>query len=773
MQTSNTDQQNSTNQQSSANQQSSTNEEASAKKQRLFRRFKSPQAATANPFPRPRDEHGESRNRVYHYNGVIPAKGALFAEYEQALELIKKHHRPMRSAALRDIIGRVDATIERHGTVVQEEEEALQLYNEDAAHAQAVVQTKIDELRRARAEREETEDTKCAECREELDKARTEYAAERAANGQPLPLINLSSPTMPDEKWLDTEEALAGIASATGQAVGALADGIARIAEAKASTVHGAAIAMQAAPAILREGGNFLSRFFGRGRSAPGSALTSPNASLAEIWTNEESGSAPLKTDIIFPIDTARQQAIPSEAHAHASGYPTKSAAASIARGNPVANFLALVTCGAIFGSSIGLLLGFIDPDAMQVAARQQMIVWGTCSAFGIALFYILGVTAETIFALIAEQYHAALVATHRKDPAAVGQWLRSAAIWTAWAGTAIFCLLIGIEAVVERYGIVQLAISRMSDAVMLGHVPAPKADLQGPAAIMIALIASVPFMCFHAARGWTHARLEVLTEATGAGQTHEAWALATQKYAEGLTELRSANRSLTEQSTSDAKHGGLNGILRLASEPGGARNGKGAHDTIGNFYTNTEGMQLLERRNRDNVPEAFSATSKGTAVLAAPGEAVESMLPLPTPLTIPLPIAEEAVIEQAQDAPEAKPLSRQALSQQTLEHQVSLARANEHFRECFIRLREAYRARREALQPFDTQVEQLQAMIVAERMEMTLEGKRRIEDVYADIIGAVQVFDQTYQEDLKYVERRMRGGITVQIRDWLFRPAG
>ena len=761
MQTSNTDQQN------------STNEEAPTEKQRLFRRFKSSQAATANPFPRPRDEHGESRNRVHHYEGVIPAKGALLAQYEQALELIKKHHRPMRSAALRDIIGRVDSTIERHGAVVKEEEDALQLFNEDAAHAQAVVQAKIDKLRRARAEREETEDEKCAECRDELAKARAEYAIERTISGQPLPLINLSSPTMPDEKWLDTEEALVGIASATGQAVGALADGAARIAEAKASTVHSAASAMQATPAILREGGEFLSRFFGRGRSSPGSTLTHPNESIAEIRTNEESESAPLKTDILFPIDAARQQAIPGEAHAHASGYPTTSAAASIARGNPIANFLALVTCGAIFGSSIGLLLGFIDPDAMQVAARQQMIVWGTCSAFGVALFYILGATAETIFALIAEQYHAALVATHRKDPVAVGQWLKSAAIWTAWAGTAIFCLLIGIEAVVERYGIVQLAISRMSDAVMLGHVPAPKADLQGPAAIMIALIASVPFMCFHAARGWTRARLEVLTEAIGAGQTHEAWALATQKYTEGLAELRTANQSLTDQSTSDAKLGWLNGVLRLASEPGGARNGKGIHAATSSVYGTTEGVpQPLERRNRESMPETFSAMSQGTAVLAADEEEAKSIFPLPTPsptpLSIPLPIAEGAVIEQAQDALEARPSS-----QQTLEHQVLLARANEHFRECFIRLREAYRARREALQPFDTQVEQLQAMIVAERMEMSLESKRRIEDVYADVLGAVQVFDQTYQEDLKYVEKRMRGGITVQIRDWLFRQAG
>ena len=58
------------------------------------------------------------------------------------------------------------------------------------------------------------------------------------------------------------------------------------------------------------------------------------------------------------------------------------------------------------------------------------------------------------------------------------------------------------------------------------------------------------------------------------------------------------------------------------------------------------------------------------------------------------------------------------------------------------------------------------------ERQEMPLEAKRRIEDAYSDVIGAVQTFDKTYQDELKVVERLMRGGFFIRLRDWLFRPA-
>jgi hypothetical protein len=176
----------------------------------------------------------------------------------------------------------------------------------------------------------------------------------------------------------------------------------------------------QSAPGMLREGGALLTRLFG-----PRSPETVSVTALVSAGNAPPTEDDARPRDVPFPHESASQQARPAAVHAHENGYPTQSVAARIGRGDVIANLLALLTCGAIFGSSIGLLLGFIDPDAMAVAAGRQLIVWGVCSIFGIFLFYILGRTAETLFALISEQYHAALVATHRKNPGAVGQWLK------------------------------------------------------------------------------------------------------------------------------------------------------------------------------------------------------------------------------------------------------------------------------------------------------------------------------------------------------------
>ena len=729
-----------------------TDRDAQVVRRRLFHRFQSPSAATASPFPRPRDEHGDTRSRKYGHDGTIPEKGALLIQHEGSLQLVAKY-RPLRSTMMRDTIQRVDTAIDRHKAVGKEELEALQLFNEDAANAQVVVQKQIDDLRTARSEREVLEDQKCAVSRDELAGARTEYAAERAASGLPLPLINLSTPTMPDgnEDWLGSDGMITGIAATAGEAIGTLADAAARVAEAKAAAVHGAAIALKATPEVLREGGNILTKIWGHKRMVPndGALLQS-----GTVLTGHGSESTQFPSDVPFPIEAAERQAPPAEAYAHQSGYPTKSAAARIASGNPFANFLALVTCGAIFGSSIGLLLGFIDPDAMQVAASRQIEIWGVCSAFGIALFYILGCTAEGIFALISEQYHAALVATHRQEPTAVGKWLKKATIWTAVIGSMIFCLLIGIEAVVERYGIVQLAISRMSDAVMLGHATAPKADLQGVAAIMIALIASVPFMCFHAARGWTAARLDVLSEAIQAGQTHEAWTLATEKYTRSLAELLEAQRLNTEQKELTKALVTPTGEFRLSTGP----IGEDEDSLRGTRASGSNGSYSLSNVGRGDV-ETQLPTTMGSATAVIP-PALEPLVH-PWPTTAPQTDPEELRNRKLENDDGV-----------SIEQQIVLARANERLREAYIRLRERYRSRREALEPFDTQIAHLQTMIIAEQLEMPLEGKRRIEDAYAETISAVQTFDQMYQEELKVVERLMRGGVLVRLKNWLFQPA-
>lgn len=89
------------------------------------------------------------------------------------------------------------------------------------------------------------------------------------------------------EDWPDTK-ALTRLAAASGQAVGAVADGAARAAETRAAAVHGAASAMQAAPTVLREGGNLLSRLLRRG-----SATALPMSALPPVSAPPPAGAIP------------------------------------------------------------------------------------------------------------------------------------------------------------------------------------------------------------------------------------------------------------------------------------------------------------------------------------------------------------------------------------------------------------------------------------------------------------------------------------------------
>jgi|GEM_PF-6833926 len=52
----------------------------------------------------------------------------------------------------------------------------------------------------------------------------------------------------------------------------------------------------------------------------------------------------------------------------------------------------------------------------------------------------------------------------------------------------------------------------------------------------------------------------------------------------------------------------------------------------------------------------------------------------------------------------------------------------------------------------------------------MSLEAKQRMEDAYMNFVGSVTQFDKIYREELKYVERYLRGGWTHRVRAWATR---
>ena len=177
----------------------------------------------------------------------------------------------------------------------------------------------------------------------------------------------------------------------------------------------------------------------------------------------------------------------------------------SLMRGmGKIFEYLCLTAFGTIFGTSLSLLFGAIDfetltqPDLVQ---RNVAVLFGF-ALIGIFIFHIMGRAIEHFVTIAAES-------CVTEQPAR-GFWNRPSTYAVLLAATLVI-VFVGVEATIERFGIVQaIADSQTSDAggnkVKIAKALAELAKNE-PAYRAISLIAALPFALFHVGAAWRTAK--------------------------------------------------------------------------------------------------------------------------------------------------------------------------------------------------------------------------------------------------------------------------
>lgn|GEM_PF-3872249 len=152
---------------------------------------------------------------------------------------------------------------------------------------------------------------------------------------------------------------------------------------------------------------------------------------------------------------------------------------------------LAHVGLGTIFGISLGLLTGLADLTD-EGLRRTWGVMLAVCT-LGVFIFYLMGKLAFRVTAYATEEFHAV------SNPTAYEmRWMHLRPWFASFLAVAVIVGMIGLEACVEREGIVEAIIQRQMENGEEGVLNAAK-EL---AYWALALVVSAPFLIYHAYEG-------------------------------------------------------------------------------------------------------------------------------------------------------------------------------------------------------------------------------------------------------------------------------
>lgn len=635
---------------------------------RLFGRRAATQYASASPYARPRDASGRPQERKLIYDYPLPHFSSVKQSYDAALDLVRRHD-PLRAALLQDMLSRIEAAEQRYHQLRREEEEKFQNYNEESRRADQWIDQKIAEIKIDRDDVADKYDRQLADLLDERARAREVASIARTAAGYSVNFAGFedhdpaSSATLPvpgngpirsDERAIRPKEPRPGL----------------------------------------------FQRLLPKPAAEP---ATSPV--IVQPATSRHGDLMP--THVPFPLPEGYSRARSVAAIAVDSGLPVESpAAAMITRVTWLMSLWCLLACGFIFGISLGLLIGAIDPQMFSIRASKVLLPGLGFGILGVSMFWAIGRVISMYAALASEERHSAMLAMHRAGPDRVGRWLR----WSA--GTSLTVLLVAtlvlvsIEATVERHGILAAFIDSANNAAIAagnGHIA--QHGPGGFAILCLVLTVSLPFVLFHAAEGWVSARHRCIRAYLEARRSSEAFEIANRLYDERLADVREA-----EQKADAAR------------------------------------VEAAERESRTDLEELVD-----DAVARRLAPAIETG-------------------EENPDAP--APVEADSVTRRPLKvRDVDVALAVERSREANARVQELRKRKQDDLAFYDRRIEALEQQRRAERKEIDPTGYRRAEDAYNDYAGAVISFDGVYRREMERVERLIRPGIVVRLREFFFGP--
>lgn len=687
----------------------------------LFGRLHVGKHAVASPFSRRRDVHGDTTPRVPVYDQPISNAANLRTSYSKAIQSIAIE-RPLQAARLDDMIDRIEVAEIRYREVIEQEQQAHQNYNEEAAISFEQTEPRLEELRKTREKVDADQTFEIEERRSNLLQCREKLAVMHVVNDLPLTLRDWGADD--EQEALQRSPLLGRVAGESQQASGGAAAEPGDASEAVARLPGG--VFGQLAGQLRQR----LKRPDVSGAAVPVlsdamQAHVLPGPPLEDVGQDEDVSPLPPVIYSKFPIAEGLEQAPSANVLAHKKGLPSVSPAAETFEQREAYSFgwIALVACGSIFGISVGLLLQVLDPRALALNASNQIGSFAVCAFFGVSLFWILGKTVSGVAALASEERCHAHMAKYLDDRDKIGDWLLATARGSLIAILIVAAVLIVIEATVERYGIVQTVIDKMKNALMLGgHTSVVSAG--GPPAavgICLALVASVPFVFYHLAEGWIKARARCMKAAVSAEHENIAWEIATRLHVD-------RQKKAQEAALEDWK-------------------------------------ERLQRARQSR--EALAAAN--LSVSEAEHDAILSSAP-PGIVSMPGDRLDDSEAMAAAPVPDSDEKAGDARLSSLLRRRVQLAIANERARNAYARLREAYARRRDALKWYDDRIAEVIAIRRTERAEPPINARRRVEDAFNDLSGAVKEFDAAYALEVAAVEKLRRPGLFVRLWRWLFK---
>ncbi len=681
--------------------------------ERFYRRNPSLPYAPASASPNVRNSGGQT----YYYNHPIPLN--LKLNYTELIELLKKR-RPDIAAAIQDGIDRIENARTTLAQVQQEVEQSQQQHNEDARLANRKIDEEIEHFQQKLDTIEQQQNKIIIDMRDDFYNLRAKLAEYRSLLGEEAEHIYFK-----DRPDLFPEPALP---APTQQTPGT------SLIPASNTAIHknmGSAIA-----SVSRAWGNLYH------------TLSSSRAQNQPANQTEPPVYKPVKVD--YPLEEAREQVRSLQAIAACEGLPSHSKT-SLSWSEKFMVFLALLACGSIFGFSIGIITGVIDPQIIALRPMLEAAPLSAALALGIGLFWVLGEAVQRWAEHASENYHTANLASIRSDPKRMGECTKKTFTVHIVLLASVTCLFVLIEAAVEWNGIVHYFNQHMLNQMLAtGQVHQVSAGLSTGAMLGMSLMASVPFLVMHMVEGWTLAYGQTIQNHLINLQENDMHARSEEIHKKRLEEAR-AQREKWEMSQNDStavEH--VQSQLETAQITGSI-----------NLHTNEQSQTASDDASppayhNSSTPLLMSDYSSNPVIdaIVPPGdEAADDSLPSSQPASD---TADTASLTDAKPSTELQIRSHISSLQEKVQGKYQALQEQREYS----KVRTAH---------YYNRIRQLEEERRLEHSIIQQEGRQRIDDAYRNMEGAAVEFDALIKQKRKDILRTLHGGILSRLRKWLY----
>jgi hypothetical protein len=426
---------------------------------------------------------------------------------------------------------------------------------------------------------------------------------------------------------------------------------------------------------------------------------------------------------------------------------------------------VATVTCGTIFGASIGILLGIVQMDQFTVDPQAQLRALGPLAVIGVAMFWILGRTVHGIAALLAEERYNSFIIRHQGNPERVGKWLRIAAFLSLIVlGFTLICFIV-LEATIERNGIVRFFQDRSTNQLILTGSKLASGGISKPTAWTLALVASVPFLFWHALEGWVYGRGHSIYKAFADMREVQVYDIADEIHQEHTHMARAqAAQQQTEVSNDEnipASTPSLDDRVNEASAQPTYGTANGLYTPIDSAASQEDDKQptyavVYQKAQNQSQSSELGSTSSPTKV--------ENAYSTDTP----------GSAESDNDTTE--PHQDEAFQEKLGEYAAALQRSKTLY-ERFQRIEASLRQQRDdtiqgyqrQIERLDNRLQQLYSQIKQPPQSLSPESQDRIGVAYLDYNAAIRCFDRHFYRLLWRIRVRLAGGYIRYLLSFLW----